>query len=177
MSRSHIFYFIWLSNLLTLSVPDEGYSRKHQKSINQSQPFSNLSLGVTPFNKPFYLFSNMVCLFMYTIENWKLFHYLLVFTREKKTRNDNRCFFVFVFIPWCIVKFRFIIVYIWFFFFFRMPTKFLKGEDNSRLKVLEVNGFCIPTCPYPTHEQEYLTLSNWKAMDNDILISAYPKSG
>ena len=64
-----------------------------------------------------------------------------------------------------------------FFFFFRMPTKFLKGEDNSRLKVLEVNGFCIPTWPYPTHEQEYLTLSNWKAMDNDILISAYPKSG
>lgn len=58
-----------------------------------------------------------------------------------------------------------------------MPIRFLKGEDNSRLKVLEVNGFCIPTWPYPTHEQEYLTLSNWKAMDNDILISAYPKSG
>lgn len=87
-------------------------------------------------------------------------------------------FYLFLFIPWCKVKFPFIIVYTCISFFpFRMPTKFLKGEDSSRLKVLEVNGFCVPSWPYPTHEQEYLTLPNWKAMDNDILISAYPKSG
>lgn len=58
-----------------------------------------------------------------------------------------------------------------------MPVKYLKGDDDSRLKVLENDGFCIPTFPFPTHEQEYLSLPNWQARDDDILVCAYPKSG
>lgn len=60
-----------------------------------------------------------------------------------------------------------------------MPITYLTGDDGSKLKVLqsEQDGFYIPTFPYPEHEQEYNTLSQWKARDSDILICAYPKSG
>ncbi|XP_063429481.1 sulfotransferase 1B1-like [Mytilus trossulus] len=58
-----------------------------------------------------------------------------------------------------------------------MSVKFLEGEDGSKLKVLEQDGFSIPTFPFPTHAQEYATLPTWKARDDDLLICAYPKSG
>ena len=58
-----------------------------------------------------------------------------------------------------------------------MPVKYLTWEDGSKLKVLENDGFYVPTFPFPTHEQEYLTLPSWRARDDDILICAYPKSG
>ena len=58
-----------------------------------------------------------------------------------------------------------------------MPIKYLKWEDGSRLRVLEHDGVCIPTRPYPTHEKEFKSLPAWKARDDDILICAYPKTG
>ena len=49
-----------------------------------------------------------------------------------------------------------------------------KRDDESHLRVLEVDGYHLP--PF-VKEEHFRSMKNWKARNDDIILSAYPKAG
>ena len=63
------------------------------------------------------------------------------------------------------------------FFSVRMPEMNLrsdKRDDESHLRVLEVDGYYLP--PF-VKEEHFRSMKTWKARNDDVIISAYPKAG
>ena len=49
-----------------------------------------------------------------------------------------------------------------------------KRDDESHLRVLEVDGYYLP--PF-VKEEHFRSMKTWKARNDDVIISAYPKAG
>ena len=49
-----------------------------------------------------------------------------------------------------------------------------KRDDESHLRVLKVDGYYLP--PF-VKEEHFRSMKTWKARNDDVIISAYPKAG
>ncbi|XP_061172334.1 sulfotransferase 1B1-like [Saccostrea echinata] len=61
-----------------------------------------------------------------------------------------------------------------------MPeTKLKSGNagDDTHLRVMDIDGYIIPTFPFQDHEKHFRSMPGWRAREDDIIISAYPKAG
>ncbi|KAL3857294.1 hypothetical protein ACJMK2_011979 [Sinanodonta woodiana] len=60
-----------------------------------------------------------------------------------------------------------------------MPIKYLKDEEGESMRVLDIDGYYLPTFDkiIPNQEEEVRSIRTWKAKDDDVLLCAYPKSG
>lgn len=59
-----------------------------------------------------------------------------------------------------------------------MPLTYLKGEGGDKLKVRDIDGaYTFPWNSLENHEEEFRSIPNWKARDDDVMICVYPKSG
>ncbi|KAJ8308661.1 hypothetical protein KUTeg_013535 [Tegillarca granosa] len=59
-----------------------------------------------------------------------------------------------------------------------MPVVYLTDDGGARLRCLDIDGYIIPTFNIiPNHEQEYRSMPEWQARDDDLMVCAYPKSG
>ena len=59
-----------------------------------------------------------------------------------------------------------------------MPVIKLADDSGSTLRLLDVDGYYVPTCDVlENHEQRFRSMPTWQARDDDIVICAYPKSG
>ncbi|XP_048732222.2 sulfotransferase 1B1-like isoform X2 [Ostrea edulis] len=61
-----------------------------------------------------------------------------------------------------------------------MPEIKLKSDsedDDTHLRVMDIDGYFIPTFPLPDHEKHFRSMAGWRARSDDVMISAYPKAG
>ena len=49
-----------------------------------------------------------------------------------------------------------------------------KKDDESHLRVLEFDGYYLPTF---VKEEHFRSMKTWKARNDDVILSAYPKAG
>ena len=49
-----------------------------------------------------------------------------------------------------------------------------KRDDESHLRVLEFDGYYLP--PF-VKEEHFRSMKTWKARNDDVILSAYPKAG
>ncbi|XP_076081943.1 sulfotransferase 1B1-like [Mytilus galloprovincialis] len=58
-----------------------------------------------------------------------------------------------------------------------MPFTYLKGEGGDKLKVRDIDGaYTFPWNNLENHDEEFRSIPNWKARDDDVMICVYPKS-
>lgn len=50
-------------------------------------------------------------------------------------------------------------------------------DDDTHLRVVDIDGYYIPTFPIEDHEKHFRSMPGWKARNDDVIISAYPKAG
>lgn len=50
-------------------------------------------------------------------------------------------------------------------------------DDDTHLRVVDIDGYYIPTFPLEDHEKHFRSMQGWKARNDDVIISAYPKAG
>ncbi|KAL3857295.1 hypothetical protein ACJMK2_011980 [Sinanodonta woodiana] len=60
-----------------------------------------------------------------------------------------------------------------------MPIKYLNDEEGESIRVLDIDGYYLPTSDriIPNQEEVARSMRTWKAKDDDVLLCAYPKSG
>ncbi|KAL3857300.1 hypothetical protein ACJMK2_011982 [Sinanodonta woodiana] len=60
-----------------------------------------------------------------------------------------------------------------------MPIKYLKDEEGESIRVLDIDGYYLPTSDKIITNQEEVArfMRTWNAKDDDVLLCAYPKSG
>ncbi|XP_060074359.1 sulfotransferase 1B1-like [Ylistrum balloti] len=59
-----------------------------------------------------------------------------------------------------------------------MPVKNLMDNGGSGLKVIDLDGYYLPTfSQLKSHEEELRSMPDWMARDDDVMICTYPKSG
>lgn len=57
-----------------------------------------------------------------------------------------------------------------------MPATEVPDENGEVMRLMDIDGYFLPELPAENQEEEFRTVKDWKARENDVIICAYPKS-
>lgn len=50
-------------------------------------------------------------------------------------------------------------------------------DDDTWIRAMDIDGYRITNSKMEDHEKHFRSMTGWKARNDDVIISAYPKSG